>query len=85
VFADRQKGFTEVIPLLYAEIEEEIDKEVKLQKEGLFPEPPTPAQKFKWNSNIRVLFWNILCIEWEMAWIVNETKILNKEDPGLTV
>ena len=55
-----------MIPGLYADLKKHVDQEVQAD-----------PSKFKWNNTIKVIFWNILCIEWEMAQMDNDTKLIS--------
>ncbi|KND04661.1 uncharacterized protein SPPG_00377 [Spizellomyces punctatus DAOM BR117] len=45
------------------------------------PEGNDGSSKFPWTEDLRTLFWNLLCSEWEMAELDNEYHILTDTKP----
>ncbi|KAJ3258852.1 hypothetical protein HK103_003234 [Boothiomyces macroporosus] len=86
VYEDRILRFKNELADLYKQLEQLVNKLVQEQSSA---EPKTPNgenenKKFKFTDHVKFLFWNILCMEWQMADIDNEMKRLNKEDPKFT-
>jgi flagellar hook-length control protein FliK len=80
VYPDRLQAIKEALPSMY----QDFGKQVEALVGDSAPEPmETPSQKkIKFTEKIRILFWNILCMEWEMAQMDNDIKTLNKETPA---
>lgn len=63
MFPDRIRMFKEKLPGLYENFERMVGKSVAEQ-----------VEKFKFDDALRVPFWNILCLEWELADMDNQSK-----------
>jgi flagellar hook-length control protein FliK len=80
VYPDRLQAIKEALPSMY----QDFGKQVEALVGDSSVEPvETPSQKkIKFTEKVRILFWNILCMEWEMAQMDNDIKTLNKETPA---
>ncbi|KAJ2996874.1 hypothetical protein HDV02_006049 [Globomyces sp. JEL0801] len=97
VYPNRLSQFKHLLPTLYESLGERVsqtcaDQNITEIVTPLNPttEPDTPGKKYRFDEHTRILIWNILCLEWEMAEMDNEMKFdylninnrrLNKETP----
>ncbi|KAJ3307282.1 hypothetical protein HDV03_001767 [Kappamyces sp. JEL0829] len=72
VFPDRIAQFKQELSGAYKAMEKEVKKQL------------AETGKVRWDERIRIMFWTILCLEWEVAEMDNQTKTLEKQPPQYT-
>ncbi|EGF80325.1 hypothetical protein BATDEDRAFT_88849 [Batrachochytrium dendrobatidis JAM81] len=92
IFPERLRVVKEQVRNLYTTMKNSIEASVTAQRKAdenaLSQSSQAPSNvdddskpKFKWEDEIRVLMWNILCFEWELADLDNISNTLNNEKP----
>jgi hypothetical protein len=79
VYPDRLTEIKSALPDMYQEFTKQV---IGLSKDSNEMADTPSQKKLRFNDQTRVLFWNILCMEWEMAQMDNDIKTLNKETPA---
>eukprot|EP00842_Homolaphlyctis_polyrhiza_P003702 jgi/Hompol1/4332/HPOL_003622-RA len=86
-FPDRLLSTKDTVSSLYTRLQTAVDTAVQNQLKAASTEAPSQGTdaaadpsaqkpKFKWNDEVRVLMWNILCMEWELADLDNISSVL---------